>query len=290
MKRPPNDYDLVIDYCSCMVAIAIVRHIVDSSSVDVKFSAEDLSAELNILPHSNGPNLYVDQLALKHGFQRFRTFLTSRGITNFPVFNEDKYLKVYFTLERSNRSTEVKFSTYSSPLEDDSETTLLKAVMSLCDIILTMSNYKRSPHPNPSSVFGHLHFLALTQNVMKVRTRKSADELTSRSVKNHADRIIADIDEAYGENDTLFYLQSAVKRASKRKSNEINLDYDSNEDNNDDDNNNDLKDNFDKLVEDEIVSDARIQLVLSNISRKYITFKDEDRRRVFQVYQTAKLL
>ena len=30
MKRPPNDYDLVIDYCSCMVAIAIVRHIVDS--------------------------------------------------------------------------------------------------------------------------------------------------------------------------------------------------------------------------------------------------------------------
>ena len=46
---------------------------------------------------------------------------------------------------------------------------------------------------------------------MRVRTRKSADELTSRSLTNHADRIIADIDEAYGENDTLFYLQSAGK-------------------------------------------------------------------------------
>ena len=56
MKRPPNDYDLVIDYCSYMVAIAIVRHIVDSSNLDVKFSAEGLSAELNILPHSNDPN------------------------------------------------------------------------------------------------------------------------------------------------------------------------------------------------------------------------------------------
>ena len=83
--------------------------------------------------------------------------------------------------------------------------------MSLRDIILTKSNYERSPHPNPSSVFGHLHFSAITQNVMRVRTRKSADELTSRSLTNHADRIIADIDEAYGENDTLFYLQSAGK-------------------------------------------------------------------------------
>ena len=211
MKRPPHDYDLVIDYCSCMVAIATVRHIVDSSNVDIQFSAEDLSGELNILPYSNGPNLYIDHLALKHGFQRFRTFLTSHGIANFAVFNEDKYLKAYFNLDGSNRSTEVKFSTYSSPLEDDSEITLLKTVMSLRDIILTKSNYKRSPHPNPSSVFGHLHFLAITQNVMRVRTRKSADELTSRSLTNHADRIIADIDEAYGENDTLFYLQSAGK-------------------------------------------------------------------------------
>ena len=37
MKRPPHDYDLVIDYCSCMVAIATVRHIVDSSNLDVQF-------------------------------------------------------------------------------------------------------------------------------------------------------------------------------------------------------------------------------------------------------------
>ena len=73
-----------------MVAIAIVRHIVDSSNVDVQFSAENLSAELNLLPYSNNPNLYIDQLALKHGFQRFRTSLTSNGITNFPMFNEEK--------------------------------------------------------------------------------------------------------------------------------------------------------------------------------------------------------
>ena len=51
---------------------------------------------------------------------------------------------------------------------------------------------------------------------MKVRTRKSADELTSRSVTNHADRITADVHEACGEIDSKFYLQSTVKRAGKR--------------------------------------------------------------------------
>ena len=99
MKRPPRDYDLVVDYCSCMVATAIVRHIVDCSNVDVQFSAEDLSIELKILPHSNDTNLYIDQLALKHGFHLFRTFLTSNGITNVPMVIEDKFLKSYSTLQ-----------------------------------------------------------------------------------------------------------------------------------------------------------------------------------------------
>ena len=63
MKRPPRDHDLVVDYCSCMVAITIVRHIVDSTNVNVQFSAEELSLVLNLLPHSNGPNFYVEQFA-----------------------------------------------------------------------------------------------------------------------------------------------------------------------------------------------------------------------------------
>ena len=44
MKRPPHEHDMVVDYCACMVAIAIVRHIVDSANVSVQYSAEDLTS------------------------------------------------------------------------------------------------------------------------------------------------------------------------------------------------------------------------------------------------------
>ena len=89
MKRPQHEYDLVVDYCSCMVAIAIFRHIVDSTNVNVQFSAEELSLVLNLLPHSNGPNFYVEQFALKHGFQMLRTSLIANGITPVPMFHEE---------------------------------------------------------------------------------------------------------------------------------------------------------------------------------------------------------
>ena len=58
------------------------------------------------------------------------------------------------------------------------------------------------------------------------------------------------------------------------KPNQVHLDYDSNDLSNED-NHNYLQDYFDELVEGEIVSDAKIQLVLSNTFRKYITVTDE---------------
>ena len=93
-----------------MVAIAIARQVFNSTNVDIQFSAEELSLELNLLPHSNGSNLYVDQFALKHGFQMFRTSVIANGITPVPMFHEEKYLTTYFHLGGSKRSTEENFT------------------------------------------------------------------------------------------------------------------------------------------------------------------------------------
>ena len=68
MKTAMRDYQLVIDYCACMVAIALSRHRVDSDNIGIQYSAEELSSQLNLLPYSEGPNFNVNPLALKQGF------------------------------------------------------------------------------------------------------------------------------------------------------------------------------------------------------------------------------
>jgi hypothetical protein len=116
MGKVIREYRLDIDYCACMVAIALYRHGVDNDNIGTQFSAETLSEELNLLPYSDGPNFNVNPLGLKHGFQMFGAYLKNVGINTVPMFSEDLYLEAFFQLDSCQRSTEVKFSTFTNPL------------------------------------------------------------------------------------------------------------------------------------------------------------------------------
>jgi hypothetical protein len=146
-----------------MVAIALHRHQVDKDNFGTQFSAENLSEELNLQPYSKGTNFNVYSLGLKHGFQQFGAYFKNVGITPVPMFSEILYLEAFFQLESCLRSTEVIFSTYTNPSEDDSETTLLSAVMSIRDLILTKARYSVSAHPSPGFVFGALYYSAIVK-------------------------------------------------------------------------------------------------------------------------------
>ena len=157
MTTSTREYKLVIDYCACMVAIALSRHSVDKSDIRIQYSAEELSSQLNLLPYSEGPNFNVNPLALKHGFQLFSVYLRNQGIVLIPMYQKEKYLVPFFELESCQRSTEIKFSTYSSPHLVAIEAAVLYSVMSVRDVILRKSRYPLSSHPSPSSVFGALY-------------------------------------------------------------------------------------------------------------------------------------
>jgi hypothetical protein len=43
-----REYRLEIDYCACMVAIALYRLRIDNDNIDTQFSPETLSEELNL--------------------------------------------------------------------------------------------------------------------------------------------------------------------------------------------------------------------------------------------------
>ena len=85
-----KEYEAVIDYCAFMVAIVLVRHVVDPSNQRYQWSAEELSSSLNLLPYATSVNLRVHSLALKHGMCLFSRSLASRGHTNVLMKSRTK--------------------------------------------------------------------------------------------------------------------------------------------------------------------------------------------------------
>jgi hypothetical protein len=67
-----KDYDLVVDYCACMVAVSIVRHLVYAANVHIQWSADQLKESLTGTALGRNPNFYVDVEVEWNGFLLFR--------------------------------------------------------------------------------------------------------------------------------------------------------------------------------------------------------------------------
>ena len=296
-----RDYQLVIDYCACMVAIALSRHRVDNENIDNQYSAEELSSQLNLLPYSDGPNFNVNSLALKHGFQLFGGYLRKRGIVLIPMYQKEKYLVALFELESCQRSTEIKFSTYSSLSTVDAEATVLRSVITIRDGILKNSHYPLSPRPSPSSVFGGLYYSTILEmnkpkivTVPKIITRKSPTKLSERAISNSANKIIINAESRFGPDHSLFYLESAVKRAKKRKLKQIAThrnDAENDEDKSDSEDDDDAEDDaLQNIGAGELINDPRILIALSNIPAKHVIFAESDKINVSALYTVVKIV
>ena len=83
MERIKKEYLPEVDYASFMLAIVLARHAVDADNVDIQWSAEDLSINMNKLRWGNTANFGVDYVALKHGMQLFSAGLRRRSIVMF---------------------------------------------------------------------------------------------------------------------------------------------------------------------------------------------------------------
>ena len=299
MKTTVREYQLVIDYCACMVAIALSRHSVDNSNIDIQYSAEQLTSELNLLPYSDGPNFNVNPLALKHGFQLFGVYLRNQGIVLIPMYQKEKYLVPFFELESCQRSTEIRFSTYCSPNVDDIEAAVLRSVISIRDVILRKSHYPLSPHPSPSSVFGALHYSAIVEMnkpkvivVPKIIPRKSPSKLSERAINNSANKIVVNAESRFGVDHSLFYLESAVKRAKKRKLKQIMALNVENDDESSDSEEDDAAedDALNNIGGGELIYDPRILTALSGIPAKYVIFTESDKTSVTALYTVVKVV
>lgn len=292
-----KDYDVVIDYCACMVAIILATHVVDASNVNVQWSASQLALILNNSPRGTNTNYYINVAALSHGFLLFRKDLKRKGLSLIEIYQEEKLVPCYYGLKYSRMSLEIKFSAYFTPhvVEND----LLSCILLQRNEILKKNKYETSPYSSPSLVFGVMQLeLNLNRSTVETGTntiatsanlRKSPSDLSDRSVKNVTTKVITSVEGVVGEKNSLYFLKSAVKILDfkQRKMNNMEREVDEEGSSEDEEEENSTGQ---YIEHEEYRNDARMKMALSNIPNKNITYTTEDIKNVLEVFDVVKVL
>jgi hypothetical protein len=290
-----KDYNLVVDYCACMVAASIVRHLVVANNVHIQWSADQLKESLNDTALRRDPNFYIDGIALSHGFLMFRKDLAKRGITVIEIFQDDKCVPSYYDMKASRMSIEVKFTAYHTPHSVEAD--LLSDTVLLRNDILKRNKYEASPYSFPSLVFSVMQLnrlqnlatkeIGTNTNSTSANLRKSPSDLTERSVKNVTAKVITSVEGVVGEKNSLYFLKSAVKILDFKQRKQNNLEDEDIESDSDDDED----DIIPTYVEyEEYKNDERLKAVIENVPGKNIIFTAEDIKNVLKVFDVVKLM
>ena len=286
-------YEVVVDYCACMLAIVVARHIVDVHNVNVQWSASQLERSLNDTTLGCNPNFSIDGLALSHGFLMFRKDLIRRGLSVIDIFQEEKCVPSYHDLKFSRMSIEIKFNAYHVPhlIEAD----LLSYILLLRNDILKKNKYESSPYSFPSLVFGVIQIKLFKKRSTKdvetntmstsANLRKSPSDLTDRSIKNVTAKVIDSVEGVVGEKNSLYFLKSAVKILDFKTRKQENLD-----DGDSDSDEEELSISPDNIQYEEYQEDERLKRAIANVSGKNIVFSADDIKNVLNFFDVVKLV
>lgn len=115
---------------------------------------------------------------------------------------------------------------------------------------------------------------------------KSPDEISQRSISRNRDKLISDSDELFGKNHSVFYLESALKKARKRQKKEednpIVIDKEKYNIENED------FDPVDNLACDEICDDVSVVNALALLPIKNVLFETDDQTNISKIYSVVK--
>lgn len=159
---------------------------------------------MNNMQWGNTANFGVDYVALKHSIHIFSSELKRRGATCITMFQADKSLIRYFSLEAHHRSTEIKFASYYCPPVLQ-EIELLDRIRQVRDEILRKSNYPISMHQSPSAVLGSLFFKPhgssfYVEPEINSVVSISPSKLIARTLRKNRDELITNADDSFGKS------------------------------------------------------------------------------------------
>ena len=301
--------DLPTDYCAFMVAIVLIRLVINEENVGHQYTAEELSNIVNILPHSKSANFYVNSVALKHGLSLFKREISKRGINVIEVYKEERGLTKYFNFEANRRSIELKFESYKHSTEGATPSDVLDEIARCRDQIFKAYRFQKSIHPSASSVYGDLHMpLIMKSPKVKQKLRiKSPSKLCKRTIQNTAQKLIQSVEKEYGEKYVEFYLNSAIKKLETKKRKAILITENTSEENTpenrerneeiiaDGEINADEQINADIEIHQnevndrhqcvDIEDDERISNAINQLPSKYVTYNEDDKSNILIVFK-----
>ena len=91
-------------------------------------------------------------------------------------------------------------------------------------------------------------------------------------IGRNRDKLITDSDELFGKKHSIFYLESALKKAYKRQKKEKE----------------EVFDHVDNLAEDDICDDVRVINALNLLPVKKVHFQIEDQTNILKIYEVVK--
>ena len=287
-----------------MVASILARYDSKLIGINIQWTASELCEKLNkSLPKNSATkaDLFVDTVALSHGLSLFQKQLNKMGLDAIIVSTKSKSVPDFFDLTGAQRTIEIKFSNYDNSSRPELEpfADLMARMVQIRNFLFLKNNYEPSPHSSPSSVFGNLFYPVLLKLLKKsadkkARTvRKSPSKLRQRAINLSANKLVNSIEEKFGEKDSLFYLQSAIKVAVVRK-----IKYDEmltnsthdeieNENREEEDSEEEEKEIANMITED-FENDERIIKAFTDLPRKYVLFGDEDRKNVIELFEIVR--
>jgi hypothetical protein len=301
MKATAKDYSLTVDYCAFMLAIVIVCHSVNPVNTNHQWSAEEISQTLNDLPRAEHPNFHVNPVALKQGLLLFKRHFHKWGISTVEMYQEEKKTLEFFDLEESRRSIEMKFGTYHTVDQEIDEMEVLSIILTVRDKLLSLGGYERSKHESPCSVFGSLYLPLVTSKTpvketpttspapssgsqfmtTQLKVRKAPDQLGKKAINNSTKKVLLSAVESFGDEHALFYLESAVEKLKKRKRNELE------EDGNNEEIDDSCIESDEELHMFSLEDDDRVIEAASNFPAKYITYTEEDKTEILNLFQVV---
>ena len=289
-----------------MVAGVLARYDSTVANSKTQWTAGDLSEQMNkdlTYTSATTADLYIDPIALSHGMSLFQKQLNKLGLDAIIVSTSSKSVPDFFVLIGAQRTIEIQFGTYVNNRPDNEAFSgLIDRMVLIRDSSLLKNNYEKSSHQSPSSVYGKL-FMPVMRSMIKKSTtikksrvvRKSPSKLRQRAINLSTTKLVRSLEGEFGEKHSLFYLESAIKIASKRKTryDEKIANSAENENEIENDNQSEIEECNNevekcKMINETFENDEKIIKAITHLPRKYVVFCEDDRTNALHLFEVVR--
>jgi hypothetical protein len=297
-----KELTLEIEYCAFMVAIMMVRIVVNPVVNSVFRWAVDVAGDLNDLNLTQDYKIQFDvnPVALSHGIKLFVKAIGQLGHDTDKKSGKspEKLIEAFFDLEACTNAYLIKFNNLK--MSSDVEPTKLELksrIVIMRDDILQRNNYVKSAREDLMELKCEMYFLGKDMNkvvkalggeivtpaIKSKKSRKEFDALDPRSMQRIGKGILDEVAFDYGETHSvaIFDIVSAMaqKRAKKVRSIE-----DISEDVGSDDDSFEVVDGEVRIALGALENDEKIKEALENLNRKVLIYSLTDKMEILRVY------